>query len=260
MVDKYSTQPQQISLFFDVEGWTASNWISRSPIFTSIKKGSRILLDEESLGTHFNIEIKQTGYQLDMADQDVFLWLISLAKNNHTNKVYFSKYQILKELGRTAGKSGYEWLEQCFKRLLSITLYFKPKDKKRLAACHLVDALDFDEDREMQYVRLGHEVLKLYEHSNFSLINLEQRLKLKKSLSKWLQCFCSSHHAETTGYYLKTLQETTGKWNVKKSRFKDDLTLAAAELQQVGFLENFEIVDKTKGLFFQYKKQGTENE
>jgi hypothetical protein len=30
---------QQLSLFFDVEGWTASNWISRSPIFLSFKKG-----------------------------------------------------------------------------------------------------------------------------------------------------------------------------------------------------------------------------
>jgi hypothetical protein len=32
---------QQLSLFFDIEGWTASNWISRSPIFLSFKKGDR---------------------------------------------------------------------------------------------------------------------------------------------------------------------------------------------------------------------------
>lgn len=245
---------QQLSLFFDVEGWTASNWISRSPIFSSFKKGDRKLLDEAPLGTHFGVDIKQTGYQLDMADQDVFLWLINLAKNHHNDKVYFSKYRILKELGKTLNTPNYKWLEQSFKRLLSATLYFKPKDKKRLVACHLVDALDFDEDRELQYIRLGHEVLKLYENNNFSLIDLEQRLKLKKPLSKWLQCFCASHHHETTGYYLKTLQETVGKSQVKKSRFKDDLTLAAAELKEVGFLESFEIIDKTRGAFFQYKK------
>lgn len=244
----------QLSLFFDVEGWTASNWISRSPIFTSIKKGNRKLLDEAPLGIHFGVEIKQTGYQLDMADQDVFLWLVNFAKNNHNDKVYFSKYQILKELSRTTGKANYEWLEQSFKRLLSTTIYFKPKGRKRLVACHLVDALDFDEDREMQYVRLGHEVLRLYENNNFSLIDLKQRLKLKKPLSKWLQCFCSSHHHQTTGYYLKTLQQTLGKSQVKKSRFKDDLILAATELKEVGFLESFEVIDKTRGSFFQYRK------
>lgn len=246
--------PQQLSLFFDAEGWTASNWISRSPIFSSFKKGDRKLLDEASLGIHFGVEIKQTGYQLDMADQDVFLWLISLAKNNHNDKVYFSKYQILKQLSKTTNSMGYKWLEHSFKRLLSATLYFKPKGRKRLVACHLVDALDFDEDRELQYVRLGHEVLKLYENNNFSLIDLEQRLKLKKPLSKWLQCFCASHHHETTGYYLKTLQQTVGKSQVRKSRFKDDLILAATELKEVGFLESFEVIDKTRGAFFQYKK------
>jgi hypothetical protein len=244
---------QQLSLFFDVEGWTASNWISRSPIFLSFKKGDRQLLNETLLGTYFGIEIKQTGQQLDMADQDVFLWLVNLAKKNHNDKVYFSKYRILKELGKTPGTSSREWLEKSFIRLLSATIFFKPTGKKRFVAVHLIDALDFDEDREQQYIRLGHEVLELYKEGNFSLIDFKQRLQLKKPLAKWLQCFCSSHHKETKGYYLETLQGASGKAQVKKGRFKDDLVLAATELQAVGFLASFKLIDKTKGVFFQYK-------
>jgi hypothetical protein len=53
-------------------------------------------------------------------------------------------------------------------------------------AVHLIDALDFDEDREQQYIRLGHEVLELYKEGNFSLIDFKQRLQLKKPLAKHL--------------------------------------------------------------------------
>jgi hypothetical protein len=245
----------QLSIDFMLKnpGYKNSNIIARSPIFGSIKQGKREFLYEVKVADGFGVEVYQTGMQLDMADQDVFLWLINIATNNFDNKVHFSKYQLCKDLNKKLGKSAYTWLENCFNRLTSTTIYIKKKNTSKYTSVHLIDALKFDFKQDMQYVRLGEEIMSLYANKEFSFIDWSQRLTLKP-FAKWLHGFLLSHNKATKGYYIKTLQETSGKTRTRPQRFIDTLEKASSELQQANFLISYNILQKDKGLFYSYQR------
>lgn len=245
-------QGQQLAIFFNVDGYTPSNWISRSSVFSTIKKGERKFSDEV-LGEFFGVKLRRIGYELDMADQDVFLWLVKFAKKNYSEKVYFSKYELLKDLNKKLGKSTYDWLEQSLKRLTATTIFYQTKDNKKFIGVHLVDSVQYDEDKKMQFVRLGSEVIDLYKNDNYSFIDWQQRLQLK-DFAKWLQCFISSHHKKTKGYFLKTIKESAGKDNVRNDKFKMTIEKSANELIEVGFLKEYELEKRKNDWFFNYTK------
>ncbi len=215
------------------------NAIARSSLFAPIRRGRRVLYDEVLVASRRDVSIRYAGHQLDMADQDVWLILVELAKNYPIGKrIEVSRYEILKALGRNTGKSAYVWLHGAIKRLIKGTVFIKAK--RYQAGLHLIESFELDEKTGKYFMRLNPELVKLYSKSEYALIDWGRRQALKKhvDLAKWLQSYVASHkHGEEHRIGLERLKE----WSGAKSEmwdFKQDLLIALAELKRLGEIEN----------------------
>lgn len=215
------------------------NAIARSALFAPIRRGRRPLHEEALIASRGDVEIRYTGRQLDMADQDVWLALIEIARRYPIGlKIEVSRYEILKLLGRKIGKSAYVWLHASIKRLLAGTVWIKAK--RYSAGLHLVDSFELDEKTSRYYMRLNPEVTKLYAKSEYALINWERRRGLKGhvDLAKWLQSYIASHRrGEEHRIGVKLLREWSGS-SEELFHFKKSLLSALGELEGLEEVEN----------------------
>ena len=215
------------------------NAIARSALFAPIKRGRRVFHRAGLIASRGDVEIRYSGDQLDMADQDVWLLLIEIARRLPIgSQIAVSRYGILKALRRNTGKSDHDWLLGAIKRLVEGTVWIKTKHYQ--AGLHLVDSFELDEKTGKYSMRLNPELVKLYGKNEYALINWDRRKALRKhvDLAKWLQGYISTHKkGEEHRIGIRLLKE----WSGSKSQrwdFKQDLLTALAELERLGEIEN----------------------
>jgi hypothetical protein len=215
------------------------NAIARSALFAPIRRGRRPLYDETLIASRADVEIRYSGDQLDMADQDVWLLLIEIARRMPIgSRIAVSRYGILKALGKNTGKSDHEWLLGAIKRLVKSTVWIKAK--RYQAALHLVDSFELDERTGKYRMRLNPELVKLYDKNEYALVDWERRKALKRhvDLAKWLQAYIATHqYGEEHRISIRLLKE----WSGAKSElrhFKQDILAALTELERLGEIEN----------------------
>lgn len=214
------------------------NAVARSALFAPIKRGQRALHEKTLIASRGDVTIYHTGRQLDMADQDVWLLLIEIARRRPLGEyIEVSRYEILKAVGRHVSNTGYAWLHSSIERLKTSTVWFKTK--KFQAALTMVDYFELDEETGKYYLRMGPELVKFYDRKEYALINWANRYAIQKhvDLAKWLQAYIASHkHGEEHRIGLEKLKE----WSGAKSQiwdFKQDLLTALAELERLGEIE-----------------------
>ncbi len=145
-------------------------FLHAAPQFRPIRRGARrkgIERQYESKDGNQHLTIK-LFYELDIADQDLLLCLVSIAMAIEKSTVVSSTpkqevnivlreklkldgeavtqmpavsarttaYEILNELGRATGKPSYEWLEKSLDRLAGVS--FKYKSKRSIDSFHLI--------------------------------------------------------------------------------------------------------------------------
>nr|WP_311528570.1 plasmid replication initiator TrfA [uncultured Ralstonia sp.] len=114
----------QLPLFPEEDTSALPNYIARTPLFAPIQRGRRKMHDDAVLPSPEGCEVRFTGKQLDMADQDVFMLALKYAQGVDLNQpVRCDRAEFLRDLGWKPGKNGafgtsaYAWLDQSFKRL-----------------------------------------------------------------------------------------------------------------------------------------------
>lgn len=226
---------------WDEDDRAVPNAIARSALFAPIRRGRRPLHEKALIASRGDVEIRYTGRQLDMADQDVWLALIEIARKHPIGvRIKVSRYEILRLLGRRTGKADYLWLHEAIWRLKTGTVEIKAKRYR--VGLSFVEYFELDDKTGEYYMRLNPEVAKLYARSEYALVNWERRKALKGhvDLAKWLQGYAASHkrgeeHRIGIGL-LKTWAGYTGELN----DFRAGLRGALRELERIGEIENIQ--------------------
>ena len=219
----------------------APNAVLRGALFAAVHKDRRYL-DRELLAAQDGITIRFTGKQLDQADLDVWEQALHLARTQALgSKCYFSAHGFLKALGRQTGKSGHKWLASALARLCAT--WVEISDGRRTYFGSLIDRGVRDEDTGRYVVEINPDLAKFYGRTQWTQIDWAQRQHLRgKPLALWLHGFYASHaapHPLTVAY----LHKLSGSQTKQLQHFKQNLTQALRDLQAVGAIKEFEIVD-----------------
>ncbi len=237
-----SPEPATLPLFSHMDS-AMPNHLARSSLFSPIKAGERQIHEKTMLASRGDSSIYYTGHQLDMADNDVFLQALRVARGQQLgNNIYFNRAQFLRDIGRSVGKSQYEWLQDSFYRLTSGTVLVHTKRYK--AALHLIDGYALDEKTGEYWLRMNPEIIKLFSHMEYALVDMRTRLRIsrRQDMAKWLQNYVVTHEEgkeHVIGVHFLQL------WSGSNGRLRDfqarSLTKALEELQRLGLICNVEM-------------------
>lgn len=246
--------PQTVQLpLWPESKWAIPNAICRSALFAPIKRGKRPLLDDVLIASRMDVQIRYNGLRLDMADSDVFLALLHIAKGmeiRDSERIYFRRGTLLRHLGRAQGRAQYDWLHKAIKRLTAAMLEVEWKSingLQKIAGLHLIEDYDYDPNEGDWYVRLSSKIVYLFEERAYSLICWNQRLTLQAPLSKWLQTYVASHRkGQEHRISLTKLQAWSGSEG-RSRRFCLTLAKALDELKAQGAIDSWEFARGSKG-------------
>ena len=218
----------------------APNAVLRGALFAAVHKDRRYM-DRELLASQRGITIRFTGKQLDQADLDVWEQALHLVRTQALGtRCRFTEKGFLKALGRSAGKSGRDWLRSAFARLAGAVVELT-QDGRTYGGT----LLEFyrDEDTGRTVLEINPKLAPFFGPTRWTQIDWEQRQRLRaKPLALWLHGFYASHaapHALTIEY----LHKLSGSQTKQLWKFKQNLTQALRDLQAAGAIRDFEIRD-----------------
>jgi TrfA protein. len=216
-----------------------NNYLAKSSIFAPIKRGKRAYRKNILKYKSDLIEIRVTGEQLDMSDEDLFFELMILVQGKpHTEPVITSRYHLLSELKKCSSGNNYKWLHQSILRLVGTTIDMTYG--RQNCVFNLVGKVTTDEATDKMIIHFQPESLALFANARFAFINKlnRERFKNKVDLCKWLQTYVSSNRkGEHHQISLIKLQEHSGGYGGDIRTFKLRLKIAINELLSVKELE-----------------------
>lgn len=243
---------KQLPLWPDLER-AIPNHLARSSLFAPIAPGKRKQHDRAEIASREDVQILFTGKQLDMADCDVFMQALYEAHRAPLGeRVVIKRGTFLKAIGRSNGKSDYEWLHEAFRRLFLGAIEIEAKRYKiggspKSSGLHLVDSFDYDPDSESYFIKFDPRILALFHNKEYALIDWDKRMQLHKrvDMAKWIQNYLASHEpgAHRIGlHYLKA-------WMVYSSpmrKFREALEEALQELERLEIIAGARLEQSSK--------------
>ena len=219
------------------------NHIARSSLFAAIKQGRRKMLNATNLDSRGDATLYVTGIQLDQADADVWKQLLHLSRQKIAgDRIYFSRYEILKALGRRIGKTGYKWLDSSIDRIKTTNLSVETTKYK--VSFNLIDSFTRNKETGEYWMRINPDVVKLFDRQEFSLINWDIRKRISRGnqLAKWLQTYVASHKmGKSHSIDIKKLKKWSGNEGQLKVFKSRNLPAALKELERLDIIKNWEI-------------------
>lgn len=233
----------QLPLFPEEDTSALPNYIARTPLFAPIQPGRRKMHDDSLLASPEGVELRISGKQLDMADQDVFMLSLKWAQGVDLNQpVRCNRSEFLRELGwqpsgKTGafGKSAYDWLDQSFGRLTGGKIYIETKRYK----AHLSLVADWTEDKETGEweFTIGGKIRALFQNQEYAFIDLVKRQQIthRVGLAKWLQSYAATHKPGLHRISVENLKQWCG-YNSPTRKFREALVEALGELDRLEIL------------------------
>lgn len=211
-------------------------WVTlRTALFAPVRRGARRAMQREQLEAIADWKITYTGFQLDQADLDVYEHALHLARLLPLGTIVeFRTREMLKELGRSTGKSDREWLLRSLDRLQACAIEFK-LDTVTYTGSLIQEQgrIDGPKGGGKHYLRLNPKISSLYDHG-FSTISWESRKALgNNQLAKWLHNFVATLRAPLT-FKITKLAALSNSHYARPRDFRNALEAAAAMLLTVG--------------------------
>ena len=206
------------------------NEIASSALFAAIQGKDRKLVKDMPVTARGETQMFFTGELLNQDDHDVFMQLVYLASAEPLGAyVTVSAHSLLKALGRGTSGKEHQQLDAEIKRLTEATVVIK--NHRATYIGHLIhDALKHEVSGQWGY-RLNEKLVSLYGASCYTLIDWEQRKRLKgKDLARWLQLEIA-RHAVPFPLKVETLRGLSGSTAKELYHFRATLKAALAVLQ-----------------------------
>ena len=256
-VDRQTAQqPRQLFLpGFDIGAFP--NHLNRSSLIAPIARRRRKFHRQTAMVTRRDCVLEYTGEQLDEADGDLIMALISFAQLFPLGaSVPLNRAKLLRMLGRNAGKAQYEWLHRRIKALTEATLFLEAKKPDgatryrigKTVSFRIVVAFVYDDEAETYTYSLDPRWVQLYGNREYSLIDWDKRMQIGRGqdMAKTLQRLIATSADPVQRYaldWLKAKMEYSGRLR----DFRDALTRACTELERLSIITSHKIEDSTKG-------------
>ena len=230
-------------------GWSdfkrgTPNSFLRSALFSAIQSKDRVYIDGKLLSSQAGTTIKFTGQQLNQEDLTLWETLVHMAKAHPLGNVCsFSAHSILKAMDFTPGGSQHERLHKGIIRLTACAVEITHEGKLYFGS--LINSGVTDELNNQYTVELNRDLIRLYGETQWTAIDWEQRMKLRrKPLAQALHAYYSSHRVPYP-VKLATLQNLTGSRIEQAAGFKRLCRTALDELIAIGFLQEHRFLGDT---------------
>ncbi len=234
-IDVLQREEKERQLQMPFDDWSerlraAPNALLRSALFGVVKRGRRRYVKEMPLPAAGEFSLAYTGERLDQADLDIYLQIVHYARQRTVNDTLtFPARRLLREIGRSTGKSDYEWLHDRLVALAACATTIRDgKGRTRITGSLIRDS-GYDETTGELKCHLNPYLRGIFE--DYTLLDWDDRLALgPKQLAKWLQAFYATHAAP---YAMKvaTLMQLCGSEIADPKHFRSDLKKALEELR-----------------------------
>jgi len=231
------------------------NHIARSSFFAPVARGRRRHYKQlTTIVSRGDVEIMYKGEQLDEADADLFLQLISLAKGTPLGEpVYYNRAQLIRSLGRSHGTQQYEWLDRRLLAFSTAAIRVKTKayvigEQGKQKTFGILSEYGHDEAAGMNYFIFNTNWHKLFLNREYALIDWEKRLEIGRGhdMAKALQRLFATSADPVQRYGLEWLKDKL-QYTGRLRDFKNALLRATAELGRVEVIAGGGIERSTKG-------------
>lgn len=253
---KAAETPRQLFLpGFDIGAFP--NHLNRSSFIAPIARGRRKFHRQTAMVTRRDCVLEYTGEQLDEADGDLIMALISFARSRPLGMpVPLNRAELLRKIKRSTGKHDYEWLHRRIKALTEATLFLeakKPDGSTRYSigktvSFHIVQAFAYDDKSETYTYTLDPRWVQMFGNREYSLIDWDKRMQIGRGqdMAKTLQRLIATSADLVQRYaldWLKAKMEYTGRMR----DFRDALTRAVRELVRLEIIAKGSIEESTRG-------------
>ena len=230
----------QFSLPFGDETRAAANPLVRSALFAAIQGKDRQLLNDCEIATVEGWKMIFSGEQFNQDDKDTLMQLVFMAKHKPIGDyVTIPAHAILKGLGRDVGGKAHQTLKEEIERLVKGTLKLEGKQYDYIG--HLIDDAAQDKTSKYWVFRFNPRFASLFADDSYTLIDWNQRKKLKgKDLARWLQLELATHaapFARSVDYY----REKSGSRAKSLRHFREALRRALNNLKANGDIAEWSI-------------------
>jgi hypothetical protein len=218
------------------------NDMARSALFACIQGKDRQLLNKALLATVEGVEIRFTGRQWNQDDHNLLLQIVHLAGQTPLGEeILVSAYALLRALGRGTSGRHYQELRDDIERLVAGTVSLRSTTRLMGYIGHLVEKAVLDERSQHWLIRLNPDLLALYGPTTYTLIDWEQRKRLRgKDLARWLQLYLATHAAPFP-VQVATLKDLSGSRATALRTFRQALRRALTDLQAIGDIVAWDI-------------------
>lgn len=206
------------------------NDILRSALFGVSERAFR---REEKIASLEGLEVFMVrGYRPTQAHLDVWEHCLELAARHGTGKqIRFSAYSFLKAIGRSTGKSDYEWLKEAIHDLAGCLVRISNGRYSYFGT--LIQEGFRDEETNEYVISINERLALLFMGDNWTALDFEERRRLRKRpLAQWLHAFYSTH-AQPYPYKVETIRRLCGSEVEELWKFRQLLRRALAELESV---------------------------
>ncbi len=222
----------------------------RSGLFSVRNTKLRPFIENMAVASLSNYDIRYRGSELQQDDLSVWVSLINLARSTPlSDKVRFSGYQIVKDLGWRMHSESYKRVRESIERLQVTGITIETKNQSEGYAGPLIREYawaDLDEKGDAKWmVRFEPRVSMLFVNDSTTLLEWEMRKKIgtRATLAQFLHAFYTSHR-EPIPLALKKLHELS-RSGATLSTFRRNIVNALQTLVDVGLLSSF---DTTKDI------------
>lgn len=229
----------------------APNVILRSSLFGVVKRGRRGYEESVIKATLSGFTVRFTGKKLDQADFDVYLECIRrCSKEPLGEMVCFSAYDFLSSIGRSSGKTQYDWLKESLLRLSANAVEIG--DDSFFYRGSLINEEYRNEKTGSFVIKLNPKISVLFTGNLWTGVSFIERTKLKgKQLAQWLHGFFCTH-AHPFPYKVETLKSLCGSDVKSLKTFKQNLKKALDELSSATgwkcWVDQNDLVNVTKSV------------
>lgn len=233
------------------------NHLNRSSLFAPVARGKRRWHRQTAMVTRKDCVLEYTGEQLDEADADIIMALIAHAQPFPLGTpVPLNRAELLRTLGRSAGKHDYEWLHRRIKALTEATLFLEAKKPDgstrytigKTVSFRIIAAFVYDGTAQTYSYTLDPRWVQLFGNHEYALIDWDKRLQIGRGqdMAKTLQRLIATSNESPQRYaldWLKAKMDYTGRMR----DFRDALGRACTELKRLEIITRWKIEDSTRG-------------
>jgi hypothetical protein len=229
----------QLPLWQDEKRGTPNSFL-RSALFAAIQSKDRVFVKEAVLASQEGILVRFTGEQLNQEDLTVWETLVHIAREHPLgNECVFTGYSVLKFMALPQSVNHYKTLQASVARLTACLVQIE--SEQYAYGGSLVESFAIDKKNKRCRVRLNRDLIKLFREDDWTGIEWQKRLQLRrKPLAQALHAYYSSHR-DPYPVKLATLQSLTGSKNAQAAGFKVKVKAALDVLVEIGFLANYTI-------------------